>query len=809
MLKERYEAFLNEIDSVEPYERHAFLLACIRSMLQTTALCLLDVAEARSSDEEEGELRALASGPERFFTNDSDPFLRILELLEYLGNREPRAPLKDEFKARVKPWLDHRNDFCHGVPSVSLIERGTKLMQGLARYLTTTFEDFWPASGSHETGWENGLRIRLKSLPQGYPPELFVFRSSGKVVTLARESHHVSDAIFHQGSWFGNAMNRASEKVVRGQRILVRVPAEPEHFVARNAELKQIKDWWDEESQKNVLLLHASGGMGKTVLILRFLHEFFRGNVDTNYIPKVIVFCTAKKSSFTRDGLRKMRAETPTMDHVASTLLARLGVGGASYDLSADERWSIIKTKLAENEWTPQKIVLVIDNAETMTEGPDGKPRITSEQFARELDQLRKDGFRLVVTSRRDEKIKIRCAVEVPALTQDEQREFIRSKIELIKKQSRKKIFTDSVTSETPELRRALESLQGVPILLDVFVEIVCSRQQSLKTAAEHVAGLDLKDLADFLYEDSWKRMDIWYQKILYVMLQLGSCSRHILKKIIHDCGGTFYGFEQKRETEFFDSTQYEDGTIDYVLKDWATKFLQVRFDRLTSSDRESIEEIAKGSLSIGNYPTELYRMAMKAWKENLPGVEELFGKAWAQLPKNERLAKDFAEFCVETRVNLTRDLEAYLLDESDDLGALYVATIHAQRQRPGPFAKAIEMARRKGAAPIEISLREAEYRKEALLAPLAQRRSQHRLPDETEQNWRQREQEAAKDRLQEREQWRREMADHLSAAQEELNSGKESGVHSPEDLGLWEAKLADLGRFLEESVPTLSEPAP
>ena len=66
-------------------------------------------------------------------------------------------------------------------------------------------------------------------------------------------------------------------------------------FIGREAELKQLADWADNQDSR-ACMLYGDAGLGKTTLVIDFLYRILEGRLTTSWTPSAITYYTAKQT---------------------------------------------------------------------------------------------------------------------------------------------------------------------------------------------------------------------------------------------------------------------------------------------------------------------------------------------------------------------------------------------------------------------------------------------------------------------------------------------------------------------------------
>lgn len=314
---------------------------------------------------------------------------------------------------------------------------------------------------------------------------------------------------------------------IQGWEPLACIPdALTEHFSGREEEIEQLRDWYDYLDSKSCLVF-GDGGMGKTTLVVEFLRRVVEGRVSVDWRPDLLFFYTAKR---TRWGLNGLEVISPSMagasDIALSIARALEGtVGREWYVCDSIAAVNRLSTLLAQHGLTRNKVLIVVDNAETLAHN-DGDVAALS----RAIRELNRRVGRLIVTSRRREHIEAQM-LELSPLSDDDAETLLRRRGTALQVR-----HIQQAGSST--LKGYARRLGCKPLVLDVFVQSLCEPDASLERAFSRVQQMQNQDLGEFLYSDAWQRLGDPLRKLLLLMSRVGEAHDEILLKLCaHECG--------------------------------------------------------------------------------------------------------------------------------------------------------------------------------------------------------------------------------------------------------------------------------
>jgi hypothetical protein len=722
-MRDQYLAFVQQAQGRGLYERYTLLLSASRSLVQTVALCVFDILAHAGADR--GALKRLAQ--RSWVDQDGAAVVALRELLG-LAAREGRSPLADAGLAleallvRWGRWVELRNDFCHGVPR-------TDELEDRALYLTSLIADTANAAAELLPEGTSGsvpvtrAGLSLYSFPHLVEPlEPIVFRKLDLVPPASVEAQRLRNAearrvLLSQHSRLA-ALGRPGTTYetfyVPPWSVRARVPSRPQGFLFREEPLGELEKWWNDSSRK-LLLIWGEGGLGKTSLVLEFLHQVLKGERVVVYRPELICFTTAKSTSFDAEGFAKFEQETSGLDDVALQVAEGLSLEPLWTRTRGKPRWDDLRRLVQEKGRDPAGIVVVVDNAETLTKKVQGAKTLGSE-----LEHITRRGFRVIVTSRRQEELVDRLAIPLPPLSEQEA-------VSLARNLAAKDGVQAVTNAGSTTLKRAVSgALRCNPLLVATLVARV-KAGRGIKDVTEEIARLGINDLARFLYEDAWQRWEGWQREIVAALRRLGPCSEEVVKAM---CGPGKPFVELERalyETRFVDVTR---GTFcDYAVTEWAERFIddQIRTDNTLGDTARKLAEECLSSVHerYGRLPskTSSTLAAHEAWRVgDYQQAHEQFEVALQGELKNVGLLKAFARCATEAGEDVRKAVlnhESTKKLEHDRETSLLLARVAAPvPSMGGRMRKYLQEAGRAGATEQELALVRVEHDLARLRSP-------------------------------------------------------------------------------------------
>lgn len=347
-------------------------------------------------------------------------------------------------------------------------------------------------------------------------------------------------------------------------------------FTGRKNEIAVLDDWMDDLEDSRTCLVYGDGGLGKTTLVLEYLHNFLDEELTVEWKPRVVIFYTAKRTIWDINGLRQTGSGTP----YALDLLIRLHayLFGAwpkhnFYKLNVTQASTVLQQLIAKDlEMTRNDILIVVDNTETLINRDADR-----ELIAADLTQIGKRVGRLIITSRRRELVQS-TPVPLKDLDQIEAISFLRQKGW---GKLRAKAIHDA---SDKELWETIQDMDRRPIVLEAFVSALANPATStLASAKEKVVGMLRKDLGEFLFADAWARFNPDIRALLLLMARVSDVHDAQLLKFSCEAAGVTM---QAAEAAFDES----GGIASTMVTDDG---LQVAFSKsfLRFADRKTVKK--------------------------------------------------------------------------------------------------------------------------------------------------------------------------------------------------------------------------
>ncbi len=448
---------------------------------------------------------------------------------------EPLKRLVGKSKANVETvllaFVRERNDGVegHGLPGDYDPESDVAVIRSLitraAPFLPTVAEDgetlLIPSLGGRE-----GTPLKTLKLYGGDPIcyRRLVATSAGKIRVEAQISRALlkrEDVVFEVPNLLLELPARSSPEYSIAEpswapdwRPFVLIPdrlATIQEFTGRTTELSALEEWADDMDSRRCMV-HGDGGMGKTTLVIEFLHRLLEGEAEVKWRPELITFYTAKKTRWGLQGLEHISAQDVGVADVAVEI-ARLHstkpLDRTWYDKTPKEVVQKLAGLQSQMRVKRDDHLIILDNTETMA-----KNDADIKALGGQINELSKHVGRVILTSRRREQIEA-FPIPTESWTPDEGLEFLKKRGRTLKCQS-------IMQAGAATLRGHSKALNNKPIALEVFAQAASAPGESLDRAFERVQRMQRQDLGQFLYDDAWSRLAPEMRHVMLLMSRIG-----------------------------------------------------------------------------------------------------------------------------------------------------------------------------------------------------------------------------------------------------------------------------------------------
>ena len=307
-------------------------------------------------------------------------------------------------------------------------------------------------------------------------------------------------------------------------RPFVHIPerlAAPDVFTGRAKELNALRAWADDEDSRKCMVW-GDGGVGKTTLVVEFLHQLLERNSQVRWRPDLITFYTAKKTRWGLTGLEHISAQDIGVADVSldiARMLTRPTLDRSWFEKSPREVIQKLATLLGELKISRDSHLLVLDNTETMAQSD-----ADVQALAAQINELSRRVGRVILTSRRREQIEA-LPIQTENWTDAEGGAFLGKRGAHLK-------CTSIQQAGDATLRRYSRKLSNKPIALEVFVQAAAGTGIGLDQAFQRVQRMQRQDLGQFLYDDAWARLSPELRRVLLLMSRVGDIHDQYLMQL-------------------------------------------------------------------------------------------------------------------------------------------------------------------------------------------------------------------------------------------------------------------------------------
>ena len=281
-------------------------------------------------------------------------------------------------------------------------------------------------------------------------------------------------------------------------------------FQGRDLQLRELLDWYNDETSR-MCLVYGDGGIGKTSLVLEFIHSILDcPTSEVTWFPEIICFYTAKLTRWTPDGLEHLSVAGPPMLADALRQLVSVVQDPDREWYGLDQRQIIDKLAGVWHDLgiNPKDVLLVVDNAETLARRPADEPEL--HKF---LTMISRKVARVIVTSRRYEKVEAR-PVEVPSLSVDDA-------VALLRRLADEDDVQPLLRATGRSLTQLADGLGRKPLLIEAVAKFLQRPGVTISEARNMVQDAAMRDLGDFLYDDAWRRIHKAHRNVFMTLASL------------------------------------------------------------------------------------------------------------------------------------------------------------------------------------------------------------------------------------------------------------------------------------------------
>lgn len=634
-----YGDLLGKIEGIDnKYEKVNFLTSIIRSILQTAAISILEIAKKNSDVED----TVLSDFLKRFAKPSDGLPLEIIEYLvpkirsefesEFLRGWFEPLPTDLSLSKRVNEWVQFRNKRSgHGVTDIKIAELWSDKMYHLIVSMLEIFKNVIPSKVNNSLPQYGNLKITIPVFIKNNPIVVSEFicrkgiwKLKGQFLSFENADEFTQDLDADNLFVLANVKNKVDYDYIEVRNnnldeiIYHNIPVrQTDTFEGRKEELDRIFEWL-VDGDARLCLIYGDGGYGKTTLVLEILNKIIESDFDfSKNFPQYICFYSAKMTKWTENGLVYFKSIPPIIDDCVRELVRSqtklekdwFTVSGRALIDKANGLFSNANIKRDD-------ILLVIDNTETLATSTE-EARVLAESLTR----ISKFLARVIVTSRRREDIAAE-PVLIQGLTEMEG-------VNLLKRLAMEYNARPLIQAGETRLRRVSNCLMNKPLLIEAFVKYISHSNSSIDAALEKYFSQSDEELLEFLYEDAWLRMNELQKKVFLVLVNINyQIDNDAIKRVCQLIRVNIGEFDKAlEETHFAEVTDY--GTS-YTLEivSLANRFFLKKFINYSCEQQHEIKAYAQ---ETENYIKEKERVNSEFKTDR---VTEAFRNQFAKLAK-------------------------------------------------------------------------------------------------------------------------------------------------------------------------------
>ena len=718
-MKATFQNYLDHAKSIEnDHEKLIFSISVLRSLLQTSLVSAFEVIRLKTPSEDVGLAEMIklflrpADGMSVMAFNSLVPTIRTYVLRDYLlGWFEPTQEIENPLSGRLKEWVEFRNSRpAHGVVDAIIAKEWAQKTIELMEDCLIVFARTLPSPndrGELVLSKEFGNQVLQTPLVIDQDPLVVMSITARKGIWKLKAQRLSVDSsnevVFELPN--DNVFNLADMELTGRYELTDIVTGEGEcslyhnvpirqtdTFEGRAEELGLLADWLNDEDSR-YCLVYGDGGYGKTTLVLELLNQVLDGHLEIkDPLPEIITYHTAKMTRWTDTGLVHLTGVSPVMDECLRDLIRLFEpvLPPDWYAVSGKRLVDKVVSKLKEEKYDRNDVLLIIDNTETLATSPEEVKDLGL--FFKSIGKLI---GRVIITSRRREFVEA-TPILVGGLSEAEA-------VRLLERLASELGAKAIQQAGQAKLRRVSTKLMHKPVLLETLVRYIARTDQGIDAAMENVYSKSSEELLEFLYEDAWMRMNDLQRMVFFVLVHLSSpLEQFTISRSCQEVGIQHTEFQAGLEETHFSAVTDYGQTYTLELVSLATTFFLQQFNKLRHSEKLDIKKIARKVDSSARerqrvekaYKTDRvagafrsdYAKAAKVHVDNgdLKSAREFYELAIADDPLNSSLHDRYALFLLnrqgDTKYALEISKRAVELDEKNNDAVVGLALVHYRR---------------------------------------------------------------------------------------------------------------------------------
>lgn len=599
-MKKKFEKSIDELKFIayDDGVKYNFALSILRTLLSYAALGALGVVEA---DKEDSDLPLLEQSARKLSRPADGDFVSILDTLL------PLLWAKRLFPETAGWFRDGHSKRCYAI----VFERNNRQGHGVFDKVTAQkcneligeIEKILDCVSSILPRIEDGnLMVASAAFPIPFSPDtISCFRELARKSDGWRYRHQTLDITeSKEGIGFippESALPRLlsenrsilnSKSISDSWHPIFILPLkQTASFLGRNEQINHLTEWWDDEYSRTCLLF-GEGGIGKTTLALEFINRVLDEEIEVKWNPEYIFFFSSKQTRWGINGMEHIPGVQANLSEAIIRLIGSLDV------VKIDQSWhTATPTDLVNRAGQvisevglKGKVLIVIDNAENLI-----RKRQDESDLAAMIKLMSRKVGRVLITSRRREEIEAE-PINVPPLTDEDGADLLFNLLEE---------FSIDAGVDRSKLKSIVNKIGCKPILIEFLAKYAAMTHATLERGVQEILKQESGDLGQFLFADSWGRIEEDSRRVFMVIAQLGGFVDDVLLSLVAE------SFSVRRDDwiSAYEETRYGDtnfyaGKQEIILDEGARSFISGRYHELPKSDKKrSILRCSNASQSI------------------------------------------------------------------------------------------------------------------------------------------------------------------------------------------------------------------
>ncbi|SPA38613.1 hypothetical protein CBM2606_A150098 [Cupriavidus taiwanensis] len=348
-------------------------------------------------------------------------------------------------------------------------------------------------------------------------------------------------------------------------------------FLGRGEQINHLAEWWDDEYSRTCLL-YGEGGIGKTTLALEFINRVLDEEIEVKWNPEYIFFFSSKQTRWGVNGMERIPGVEANLSEAIIRLISSLDI------VKIDQGWYTATPtdlvnragQLINEVGLKDKVLIIIDNAENLI-----RKRQDESDLAALIRLMSRKIGRVLLTSRRREEIEAE-PINVPPLIDDDAADLL---LELLRE------FAVDANTDRGRLKTFVNRIGCKPILIEFLAKYAAMTHASLERGVQEILKQESGDLGQFLFADSWGRIEENSRHVFMAIAQLGGFVDDVLLSLVTE------SFSVRRDDwmSAYEETRYGDtsfysGKQEIILDEGARSFISGRYQELPKEIKRALD---------------------------------------------------------------------------------------------------------------------------------------------------------------------------------------------------------------------------